>query len=352
MSMVAINSRRKLLILAAFAGLTAFAPAQTPPPRQPAAAAETPAAVPPVFLAVDPGGRNFSFVVFGDLRTAPVSNTKDTDPASRKAIIDAITKEKPAFVAVTGDLVLQGGNDDDWAEWDKETEEWTKAKIPVFPALGNHEIFGNTAKGLPNYFKRFPKLKENHYYAARAGNVQLLTLDSNQPELTGPQSVWLKTMLDDVAPDVDFVLIMLHHPPYTNSRPGTLGGHAARPGEIALASWLEEKQKSLRARLLVVAGHVHNYERYEHNGVMYVVSGGGGAQPYSIPRTPSDFYREPGPSYHYCTVDVQGNKLALEMHKLELVGEKAIWRVADKFELKVTPRPVPPKGHLRPAQGY
>jgi Icc-related predicted phosphoesterase len=303
-----------------------------------------------VFLAVDPGGRNFRFVVFGDLRTAPVSNVTDTDPARRKAILDAIANEKPAFVAISGDLVLAGGNDENWVEWDNETAAWAKAKIPVLPALGNHEIYGDPAKALPNYFRHFPKLKGNHYYSARAGNVQVLTLDSNLPELTGPQSVWLKTMLDDLAPDVDFVLIMLHHPPYTHSQPEALGGHPPRATEIALASWLEEKQKSLRAKLLVVAGHVHNYERYEHNGVMYVVSGGGGAAPYNVPRTPADFYREAGPSYHYCAVDVRGNKLSMEMRKLELVGGKAIWRVADKFELTVPPRPVPPPGHLRPAQ--
>jgi predicted MPP superfamily phosphohydrolase len=339
-----------IVMLSLVAAVLAQTPAQKPAP--PAAAAETPAQVPPVFLAVDPGGRNFRFVAFGDLRTAPVSNIKDTDPVRRKAIIDAITKEKPAFIAVSGDLVLAGGDSLNWEQWEKETADWTKAKIPVFPALGNHELFGNSAKAMPNYFQHFPDLKENHYYAARVGNLQVLTLDSNLPELTGPQSVWLKTMLDNLAPDVDFVLIMLHHPPYTNSRAGALGGHSARPEEIALAQWLEEKQKSLRAKLLVVAGHVHNYERYEHNGVMYVVSGGGGASPYSIPRNPSDIYREAGTSYHYCTVDVRGNKLSLEMHKLELVGEKAIWRVADKFELAVTPRPAPPPGHLRTSQGY
>ncbi len=354
-----MKNRPQLPLLLIFAILAASAVAQTPqqPPAQAApeaqapAAAKAPAEAAPVSLTVDPGGQNFRFVFFGDLRTTPVSNTTDTDPVRRKAIIDAITKEKPAFISVSGDLVLSGGDDRDWAEWDTETAEWTKASIPVFPVLGNHEIHGNTSRQMPNFFQRFPKLKGNDSYTARVGNVELLTLDSNLPELTGPQSVWLKATLDDLSPDVDFVLIVLHHPPYTHSHEGPFGGHSARPTEIALAQWLEQKQKSLRARLVVVAGHVHNYERYEHEGVTYIVSGGGGATPYSIPRTPTDFYREAGPSYHYCTVDVHGARFILEMHKLELVGDKTIWRVADKVELTVTPRPTPPEGHLRPAQG-
>ena len=36
----------------------------------------------------------------------------------------------------------------------------------------------------------------------------------------------------------------------------------------------------------------------------------------------------------------------------ELVGNTTLWRVADKAELTVTPRPVPPEGHLRTLEGY
>jgi hypothetical protein len=325
----------------------------SPVPRPVQELPKAPELVPPVFLRIEPADQNFHFAVFGDLRTAPVSDTASTNPAVRKAIIDAITREQPVFVAVSGDLVLTGDNSDDWAQWDEETAQWTKANIPIFPAIGNHELHGDQKKGLANYFRRFPELKGNRYYSARVGNLLVLTLDTSQLELSGPQSVWMKALLDDLAPEIDFVLIQLHHPPYTKSQPGLLGlgGHAARPAEIALGEWLEQKQKALRARLLVVAGHVHNYERYEHNGVTYIVSGGGGASPYSIPRSPTDAYHDGGPTYHYCTVDVQGAKLTLQMHKLEIVKGTNLWRVADKVEIKAAPRPVPPAGHPRAPDG-
>lgn len=39
------------------------------------------------------------------------------------------------------------------------------------------------------------------------------------------------------------------------------GGHSARSPEQKLARMLEARQQNLRARILVVSGHVHNYER-------------------------------------------------------------------------------------------
>jgi hypothetical protein len=41
---------------------------------------------------------------------------------------------------------------------------------------------------------------------------------------------------------------------------------------------LEVRQSYTRARFAVFTGHVHNYERHEHGGVTYFVTGGGGAQ--------------------------------------------------------------------------
>src|SRR3954452_20050722 len=67
----------------------------------------------------------FKFIVYGDLRTTNPANTKDADPVRRKALIDKIGDERPAFLGITGDLVLTGGNAMDWEEWDKETKVWS-----------------------------------------------------------------------------------------------------------------------------------------------------------------------------------------------------------------------------------
>ena len=80
-----------------------------------------------------------------------------------------------------------------------------------------------------------------------------------------------------------------------------------------------------------MAGHVHNYERYERAGVTYLVSGGGGATPYMVPRSPTDFYRDPGPTYHICTFSVQHDELRFQMLKLTFEGAQALWTVKASF---------------------
>src|SRR3954470_8680684 len=271
----------------------------------------------------------FKFVVYGDLRTTDPANTKDADPVRRKALIDKIADEQPGFVAITGDLVLNGGNAMDWAEWDEETKAWSG--LQVFPILGNHDVRGGES-ALPNFFKRFPQLQNNRYYAAQYGNVRVLAVDSDM--MVGdhsPEMQWLESEFSNIPAATDFVFVLLHHPSYTHSNEET--GHAARPQEHNLGAFLETQKKKIKAKIVEVSGHVHNYERYEHGGVMYIVSGGAGASPYPIERQPDDFYKEPGPTYHYCRFTSDRGKLHMEMVKLEMKGDQPSWRVADSFDL-------------------
>src|SRR4051812_36578311 len=120
-------------------------------------------------LSFQPAQYPFKFVIYGDLRTTNPANTKDTDPVRRMALINKIAGEQPGFVAITGDLVLNGGNAMDWAEWDKETKPWSG--LQVFPILGNHDVRGGES-ALPNFFQRFPQLQNNRYYAAQYGKVR------------------------------------------------------------------------------------------------------------------------------------------------------------------------------------
>ena len=158
---------------------------------------------------------------------------------------------------------------------------------------------------------------------------------------------WLEQQLDQVSADVDFLIIVLHNPPYTRSSDTMAGGgNSERPSEARLAAMLEQRQRAMRARMVVIAGHVHNYERYEHGGIMYLVSGGGGATPYTIPRQPGDFYRASGFTYHYLRFLVDGRRLKVEMHKLDLADGKPTWSIKDNFQL------VAPRGAAAKAAGH
>jgi hypothetical protein len=295
---------------------------------------------PPAALEV-PVKEPFQFVVYGDIRFTNPTDTAPSNPQYRRALVNQTASIKPSFLLLSGDLVLRGDNPADWAVWDAETKPWTDAKLPIFPTIGNHELYRDAAAGLQNYFRRFPELKDSRYYSLRAGDTLTLVLDSSQDETTGAQGQWLAGQLDHLPSDVEFVFFLLHHPPYTHSKEGFLGGggHTARAHEQALAKMLEDRQLKTRPHFIVFSGHVHNYERYEHHGATYIVTGGGGATPYAVSREPSDGYRQPGPTYHYCLVRVDGTKLQLDMMKLEMQNGQPRFARADSIVIISAPAP-------------
>jgi hypothetical protein len=277
----------------------------------------------------------FRFVAYGDARFHDPKDKEAANPEVRQALVQAIAEVKPAFVSFGGDIVYNGDDANDWKVWDSETSVWRQNKIPVYPALGNHDLHGDEKIALANYFQRFPDLKNSRYYSVRAANTLILVLDSALDETSGPQGQWLTRELDTLSPDVDFVFIVLHHPPYTSSSDEKKygGGHSQRMPEQKLAGILESRQTHVHARFVVLSGHVHNYERHEHGGVSYFVLGGAGAHAYPIERAPTDPFQSKEINYHYLLVDVDGRHLKATMNRLDLTSGKPVWTQPDSFEL-------------------
>jgi len=277
----------------------------------------------------------FRFVAYGDTRFHDPKDTDAANPAVRVALVQAIAEVNPAFICFTGDIVYNGYDVNDWKVWDSETTIWRDKRIPVYPALGNHDLHGDEKIALGNYFQRFPDLKNSRYYSVRAANTLLLVLDSSLDEVSGPQGQWLSSKLDNIPSDVDFVFLMFHHPPYTSSSDGKMfgGGHSARSTERALAKMLEDRQSHTRARFVVFSGHVHNYERHEHGGVTYFVSGGGAAHAYPIERSPTDLFQSKEVNYHYLLVEVDHQQLKITMNRIELSNGKAVWTQPDSVKI-------------------
>jgi Icc-related predicted phosphoesterase len=277
----------------------------------------------------------FRFVAYGDTRFHDPKDTEAANPPVRVALVQAIAEANPAFVCFTGDIVYNGYDGNDWKTWDTETSVWRDKNIPIYPTLGNHDLHGDEKIALGNYFQRFPDLKNSRYYSVRAANTLLLVLDSSLDETSGPQGQWLSTKLDNIPSDVDFVFLMFHHPPYTSSSDAKMfgGGHSARSTEQHLAKILEERQAHTRARFVVFSGHVHNYERHEHGGVTYFVSGGGAAHAYPIERAPGDPFQSKEVNYHYLLVEVEHQQLKVTMNRLQLENGKAAWTQPDSVKI-------------------
>ncbi len=278
----------------------------------------------------------FRFIAYGDTRFHDPQDTEAANPPVRLALVEAIADVDPAFVCFTGDIVYNGNDANDWKVWDRETSILREKKITVYPALGNHDLHGE-AVALGNYFAHFPELKDSRYYSVRAANTLLLVLDSSLEETSGPQGDWLVAKLDHVPADVDFVFLMLHHPPYSSSSEGRMfgGGHSARSKEHALATMLEARQAHAPYRMVVFSGHVHNYERHEHGGVTYFVSGGGAAHAYPIQRAADDPFQSKEVNYHYLLVQVDQKQLTITMNRLDLSSGKAVWTQPDSVKISV-----------------
>ncbi len=289
----------------------------------------------------------FHFVAYGDARFHDPKDTEAANPAVRQALVQAIAQTSPAFISFGGDIVYNGYDKNDWKVWDNETAVWRTNKIPVYPALGNHDLHGDEKVALANYFERFPDLKNSRYYSVRAANTLVLVLDSSQDETSGPQGQWLTQKLDHLPGDVDFVFIVLHHPPYTSSSDMDIfgGGHSARSREKELAKMLEARQQDLRARIVVFSSHVHNYERHEHGGVTYFVTGGAGAHAYPVERAKDDPFQSKEVNYHFLQVEVDGGNLKITMHRLDLTSGTAVWTQPDSVAISVPAGKAAAQGH-------
>ena len=276
-------------------------------------------------------------VIYGDSRPAVAGESLfmgRPDPVKERAqIIERIAAEKPDMIVHSGDLVARGSSEGHWKTWDETHKALLDAKIPFYPALGNHEYSGDTKEGLGYFYKRFPELGGCRWYAVRSGPLLFVMLDTNFDELPKEyvenQDAWFRKTMKDAESEaaVKGVIVVSHHPPYTNS---TTHG----PSEETRRRFSDFAVTCPKFRLYV-AGHVHNYERFLINGVPHVVSGGGGAPSTGVMM--SNFRTDPiflGPEirpFHYLLLAVAEDRATVDAMMLQSDGS---WKSGDRFELK------------------
>ena len=266
-----------------------------------------------------PSDRPLHLVVYGDTRFADPSVTVGTNPRIRHWLADQIGLQHPQAILITGDTPFHGGLPEDWLAFQQETASWREAGALQLPTIGNHEVYGGPKLGIANYLQNFPDIAQHRYYSALLGCVEVLSLDSTQPTgVSSPQGRWFVAQLDHVPPQVEF-LIILHHLPWMVDRQSQIFAGLPTKDCLALRDLLEARIARIHAKVLVINGHVHNYERFERLGVEYVITGGGGAKPYPVLyRGDGDLYKDMGfPVYHYLVIDVADHKLHAVMWKVK-----------------------------------
>ena len=242
-----------------------------------------------------------TFTVFGDTRYG-------TD--AHRRVIERMSQEVPDFVLGTGDMVDEGHRQDQWQQFFEVENPMMRDNV-YFPALGNHDRQGRgrTADTYRAYFS----VPENggeteRYYAFTFANTRILVLDSNEYSFAlTDQTAWIERELIAARQDtgIKHVFCVMHHPPFSIS---LHGGNRD----------LRERWTPLFEKYNVTAvfsGHDHVYERAEHNGIHYFVSGGGGAPLYARRPRPEALDGEAVKKYervyHYLRVSLTGNRIEI-----------------------------------------
>jgi hypothetical protein len=279
--------------------------------------------------------KDWTVIAYGDTRFTDPSNHEVTNPEARRALVAKIAAERPDALLISGDLPYSGDHAEDYAVYKAETAAWRDEKLRVYPALGNHELHGDEKKTPANWWSAFPELKGRRWYSVEFGNAYFICIDSDLPLNAGSrQQKWLADQLDHLPSKAQFVFINLHHPPVADSIVNN-SSHDVRPNESALASYLKQEATGLHVRIIVVAGHIHNYQRFFQDGVTYLVSGGGGAKPHPVARTPADLYQDSGfPNYHYIRFHYDGSKIDATMFRLsDKATAQPTWEAKDHFTI-------------------
>ena len=281
-------------------------------------------------------------VAYGDMRFTDAAETRATNPAVRRALVAKIASENPAALFINGDIPWHG-IDADYAVFRGETQAWRERQLRVYPALGNHEFSACLESAcLERWWETFPELRGWRWYSVAIGSrFVAIALDTDASLLPdSAQRIWLEGQIEGLGPRVRLVLLLMHHPPVADLQSGPLKDHNPRPNETALAEYLKTVAPRSAASFLVSAGHTHNYERFDEDGVVYLVSGGGGAAPYEVVRAPSDRFQSGDfPNYHYVRLELHGDRVTGEMIRLVDYGaaDPRQWQIRDRFQITLRP---------------
>jgi len=227
-------------------------------------------------------------VVYGDTRS---------DHDTHQAITEAIMDVDPVTVFHTGDLVNDGRKPDDWAIFDAIASGLI-ASADYYPAIGNHE------ENSQMFFDRFKLPNNERWYAVDSGGIHFIVLDSTSDTRPGSEQYrWLESHLETTARNREFVAAVFHHPPFST------GPHDADERGLR-TTWVPLFEK--HGVDVVFNGHDHTYERSLHNGIYYIVTGGGGAPLYDQERDSPDsqVYIT---TYHFCSLSVVDDKLKVDV---------------------------------------
>jgi hypothetical protein len=292
-------------------------------------------APPPLDVPVADPSASLTFIVYGDTRFTQRDGVANT--VARRALVARIASENPAAIVIGGDLVYEGSNPEDYETYKIETTAWSHAKIPTFPALGNHEFQGcneDLSPCLMNWWRAAAPsgVRSFRWYSVTFGpKVLVLVLDSDSSLKPGSeQRTWFEQQITHAGSQREFVFVVLHYPPVRDPI------FPRAKDEKEIARYLSNHGRSLHVRVVVVGSHIHNYERFRRDDVTYLVSGGGGAKPVPVFRLFGELSKlDTAVNFHYIRFRLESGDLQGTMVRFDSNSPaETAWTEPDRFEVK------------------
>lgn len=245
---------------------------------------------------------SFTFAVFGDSRPV-LFGLPQGKPF--KDIISEIELVHPDFMVDVGDLVF--GYMSDEKEVRRQYQDFVETikflTVPFYAVLGNHEIAG--IKGESAY-KDFVK-KETYYSFTHKGSYFVVINTDIQPDesssgdtgLMGKKQMeWLKEDLEKNKNAVHKFAFM-HRPMFGNEK-GENTSWSSKEELTAVESLFKKYKLDM-----VFAGHWHTYKKFIKEGIVYYITGGGGAEISGEPQE--------GDFLHYLMVKVKDSVVSVKV---------------------------------------
>lgn len=270
----------------------------------------------------------------GPFKAIVTSDSQSSDYTDWKNLIHQAAKDNQdaAFMIALGDLVDNGEDEYQWQTWFESSGDLL-SRIPVAPALGNHEAYSLDWKNhMPQrYLTHFNlpdngnKDLKNHYYSFDWGDVHFTVLDTSLdeekewlPDLYEKEKVWLEKDLRETKQK--WKVVLMHKDPLQygfadENRPHREEGFSEE-GQ-AFMPFFDKYGVDL-----VISAHLHTYRDRGHiydfkrsdKGPVYVIDGlsGNVRYPDLWKQHALDQYVAPQPeSDNYSILEAEGSQLTL-----------------------------------------